>query len=547
MPRYREWCSGPAESENQGMYASLLHENREIPGAADLVPRSVRSRKASGRDLDMHATGKSDTGIVSEKRMNKGVQPSTPGQPPAESVEKRPVAKGNSGQATVSDTQGSPAASSGLARIREVARRDSQLQFTTLLHHVNAALLGQAYRSLKRQASAGVDGVTWAEYGEGLEERLADLQDRIHSGRYRAKPSKRTWIPKSDGRLRPLGVAALEDKIVQQALVMILQEIYEEDFLGFSYGFRPGRNQHNALDAIYVAITQRKVSWVLDADICGFFDMLDHEWLMKFVEHRVSDPRVLRLIRKFLRAGVSEDGKWAKTVVGTPQGAVISPLLANIYLHYALDLWVKWWRSHQSRGEVYIVRYADDFVVGFQYRSDAERFQKELTQRLAKFGLELHEGKTRLIEFGRFARDNRKERGEGKPETFDFLGFTHICATRKADGGFALRRKTIAKRLRAKINEVKETLMRSRHRPMPEQGGWLRSVVQGHFNYYGVPGNREALDAFRTQIGQSWLRALRRRSQKARSLTWERFQWWMKTWIPTARIIHPYPNQRLCV
>ena len=328
---------------------------------------------------------------------------------------------------------------------------------------------------------------------------------------------------------------------------MILQGIYEEDFLGFSYGFRPGRNQHNALDAIYVAITQRKVKWVLDADIRGFFDMLDHEWLMKLVGHRVSDPIVLRLIRKFLRAGVSEDGEWTKTVVGTPQGAVISPLLANIYLHYVLDLWVNWWRRHQTRGEVYIVRYADDFVVGFQYRSDAERFQKELTQRMAKFGLELHDGKTRLIEFGRFASEDRKERGEGKPETFDFLGFTHICAKRKADGGFTLRRKTIAKRLRAKVSEVKEALIRCRHRPMPEQGGWLKSVVQGHFNYYGVPGNRKALDAFRTQIGQIWLRVLRRRSQKGRSLTWARFQRWIKTWIPTARVVHPYPNQRLCV
>ena len=513
----------------------------------DRCPRLARSRKASGRTLDMNIPGKSDTGIISMKRMNKGAQPDKTGQPPAESVEKRTVAEGNSGQPTASGTQGSQAASSGLSRIREAARRDSRLQFTNLLHHVNADLLGQAYRSLKRQAAAGVDGVTWAEYGEGLEERLADLQDRIHSGRYRAKPSKRTWIPKSDGRLRPLGVAALEDKIVQQALVMVLQEIYEEDFLGFSYGFRLGRSQHNALDAIYVAITQRKVSWILDADIRGFFDTLDHEWLMKFVGHRVSDPRVLRLIRKFLRAGVSEGGEWSKTVVGTPQGAVISPLLANIYLHYVLDLWVAAWRQRHARGEVYIVRYCDDFVLGFQHRSEAERFLAALKQRLARFGLELHEGKTRLIEFGRFAAKNRKERGSGKPETFDFLGFTHICAKRKADGGFALRRKTIAKRLRVKINEVKEVLMRCRHRPMPEQGGWLRSVVQGHFNYYGVPGNRKALDAFRTQIGRSWLRALRRRSQKARSLTWERFQRWMKTWIPTARITHPYPNQRLCV
>lgn len=495
----------------------------------------------------MYALGKSDTGIVSMKRMNKDAQPMKVGQLSAESVEKRPVAKGNSGQATASGTQGPSSASSGLDRIREAARKDSKQKFTNLLHHLDSDLLRQAYLCLRRDAASGVDGVTWAEYGEGLDERLVDLRDRIHSGRYRAKPSKRVWIPKPDGRQRPLGVAAVEDKVVQQALVLILQEIYEEDFLGFSYGFRPGRNQHNALDAVYVAITQRKVSWVLDADIRSFFDTIEHDWLMKFVEHRVSDTRVLRLIRKFLRSGVSEDGEWTKTVVGTPQGAVISPLLANIYLHYALDEWVSWWRRHQAQGEVYIVRYADDFVMGFQHRSDAERFQEELKQRMAQFGLQLHEEKTRLIEFGRFATQNRHERGEGKPEAFAFLGFTHICAQRKSDGGFTLRRKTIAKRLRAKIHEIRETLMRCRHRPMPEQGGWLRSVVQGHYNYYGVPGNRKALDSFRTQISHAWIYALRRRSQKGRSLTWKSFQKWMKTWIPTAKIIHPFPNQRLCV
>lgn len=481
------------------------------------------------------------------KRTNKDAQPSSSGQPSAESVEKRPSAEGNSGRATVSGTRRPQTTSSALSRVREAAKRDSKQQFTSLLHHVSVDLLREAYFSLKRDAASGVDDVTWREYGELLEEHLPDLHDRVQSGHYRAKPSKRAWISKSDGRPRPLGIAALEDKIVQQALVMVLQEIYEEDFLGFSYGFRPGRNQHQALDAIYVAITQKKVSWVLDADIRSFYDSLDHGWLLKFVGHRVSDPRILRLIRKFLRAGVSEDGEWSKTVVGTPQGAVISPLLANIYLHHALDQWVKWWRRHQARGEVYIVRYADDFVLGFQYRSDAEQFQEELKQRLAKFKLELHGEKTRLIEFGRFASSNRKERGEGKPDTFDFLGFTHICAKRKSDGSFTLRRKTIAKRLRAKIKKVRETLMRLRHRPVSEQGGWLRSVVQGHFNYYGVPGNREALDTFRTQVGHAWLRALRRRSHKARGLTWARLQRWMKIWIPTARVVHPYPNQRLCV
>ena len=368
----------------------------------------------------------------------------------------------------------------------------------------------------------------------------------MQSERYQVKPSKRIWILKSDGQQRPIGIAALEDKIVQQALSTVLQQIYEEDFLGFSYGSRPGRSQHNALDAIHVAITQKKVGWVLDADISKFYDSLDHEWLMKFVGHRVTDPRLLRLLRKFLRAGVSEDGEWSKTVVGTPQGAVISSLLANIFLHYTLDLWVKQWRSRHARGEVYIVRYSDDFVMGFQYRSDAVQLQTELKERMSKFGLEMHEGKTKLIEFGRYAIGNRKKYEEEKPDTFDFLGFTHICSKKK-NGRFTIYRKTITKRLRDKVKKVRETLIRKRHRPVSEQGAWLRAVMQGHFNYYGVPGNRKALDTFRRQIQRSWLRALRRRSQKARSLTWERMKKLTRTWLPTARVVHPYPDQRLCV
>ena len=481
------------------------------------------------------------------KRTNKGAQPQQNGQPPAEFVERRPVAEGNPEQATATGTQGPQAALSALDRIREAARRDATQRFTNLLHHVKVDLLRQAYGALKHDAAVGVDEVTWKAYGEGLEERLIDLQDRIQGGRYRAKPSKREWIPKPDGKQRPIGIASLEDKIVQKALVLVLQQIYEEDFLGFSYGFRPERSQHQALDALYVAITQRKVSWVLDADIRGFFDTIDHTWLMKFVEHRVADPRVLRLIRKFLRAGVSEDGQWSKTEVGTPQGAVISPLLANIYLHYVLDLWVHKWRSQSARGEVYIVRYADDFVLGFQYPSDARLFRIELHERLQKFGLELHQEKTRLIEFGRFAAANRKKRGEGKPETFDFLGFTHYCAKRRSDGGFTVRRKTIAKKLRAKHREVRQKLRRKRHLPIKMQGQWLRSVIRGHVNYYGVPGNFNALNAFRREAIKSWLNALRRRSQKGQNLTWSRFERWVEKWIPKVRIVHPYPNQRFCV
>ena len=435
----------------------------------------------------------------------------------------------------------------GLDRIREAAARDRNLRFTSLMHHITEELLRDAYGALKRDAASGVDDVTWHEYGEGLENRITDLYDRVQSGGFRAKPSKRVWIPKPDGRQRPIGIAALEDKIVQQAAVRVLNHIYEKDFLGFSYGFRMERSQHNALDAIWVGIIQRKVSWVLDADIKSFFDTINHAWLMKFLERRIGDPRMLRLIRKWLRAGVSEDGEWSKTEVGTPQGSVISPLLSNIYLHYVLDEWVQAWRKSKAHGEVIIVRYADDFVMGFQYQREAERFLKEMKERFAEHGLEIHSEKTRLIEFGRFAEANRAERGEGKPEMFDFLGFTHICSRTLKGNRFTIRRKTIAKRLRAKLKEVRENIMRRRHEPVPVLGKWLRSVVRGHFNYFAVPGNKKAIDAFRTEINKAWLFALRRRSHKARNLTWDRMKGLIKTWIPTAKIKHPYPNQRLCV
>ena len=435
---------------------------------------------------------------------------------------------------------------SGLDRIRKAAERDKSIRFTSLMHHITTELLGEAYRALRRNAAPGVDEETWNQYGEDLEERLLVLQECIQSGRYRAKPSKRIWLTKPDGRKRPIGIAALEDKIVQQAVAWILNQIYEVDFLGFSYGFRPGRSQHNALDSVYVGISQRKVSWVLDADIRGFFDAISHEWMTEFLEHRIADQRLIRLIRKWLRAGVSEDGEWSKSKVGTPQGAVISPVLANIYLHYALDLWVDSWRK-AVRGDVIIIRYADDFVMGFQYLNEAEKLLKDLQERMAKFGLELHPKKTRLIEFGRFAAANREKRGDGKPETFDFLGFTHICAKTRKGGCFSIRRKTIAKRLRTKIKELRQEIMLRRHVPVPDQGKWLRSVIIGHLNYYAVPGNRQATDTFRTEVMRTWLKALRRRSHKARSLTWEKYKRLVKTWLPTAKVRHPYPNQRLCV
>lgn len=435
---------------------------------------------------------------------------------------------------------------SGLDRIRRAARKDKNLRFTSLMHHITVDLLRSSYKSLKRDAASGVDAVTWQQYGEQLEESLATLHERVQSGRYRAMPSKRIWIPKPDGRKRPIGIATLEDKIVQHAAAQVLNQIYEETFLGFSYGFRPNRHQHNALDAVWVGISQRKVSWVLDADVSGFFDAIDHEWLLKFVEHRVADPGMLGLIRKWLRAGVSEDGQWSKSTIGTPQGAVISPLLANIYLHYALDLWVNNWRKG-SRGDVIIVRYADDWITGFQYRAEATRFQQQLRERLQKFGLELHPDKTRLLEFGRFASANRSKRGEGKPDTFDFLGFTHICGKTRKNNSFIIRRQTIAKRLRAKAKAVRKEIMKRRHQPVPEQGKWLRSVILGHLNYYAVPGNKQSTDAFRTGIAKAWFRALRRRSQRGARLNWERMQRLLKTWLPTAKLKHPYPNQRLCV
>lgn len=435
----------------------------------------------------------------------------------------------------------------GLDRIREAAVRDKKLRFTNLMHHITEEMLRDAYFALKRNAAAGVDDMTWHEYGEHLENRITDLHGRVQSGRYRAKPSKRIWIPKPDGRQRPIGIAVLEDKILEQAVVWVFNQIYEQDFLGFSYGFRPERRQHNALDAIWVGIKQRKVKWVLDADIKSFFDTINHAWLMKFLERRIADPRMLRLIRKWLRAGVSEDGEWSRTEVGTPQGSVISPLLSNIYLHYVLDEWVQSWRKSKAHGDVIIVRYADDFVMGFQHQYEAKRFLKEMEERFAQYGLEIHGEKTRLIEFGRFAEANRTERGEGKPETFDFLGFTHICSRIPKGNHFTIHRKTIAKRLRAKLKEVREEIMRRRHEPVPVLGKWLRSVVQGHFNYYAVPGNRPAIDAFRREINKAWLHALRQRSQISSSLPWDRIKRLIATWIPTARILHPYPNHRLRV
>ncbi len=464
---------------------------------------------------------------------------------PAEGVEGWPRAEGNAGPRNTLRTQSRVGVSSARDRIRQAARTDKRRRFTTLLHHVyDIESLREAYFGLKRDAAAGVDGETWRVYGEQLEAHLMDLSERLRRGGYRAKPVRRAYIPKPDGRQRPLGVTTLEDKLVQRALVTVLNCIYEEDFVGFSYGFRPGRWSHDALDALYVGIKRKRVNWVLDADIRGYFDAISHEWLVKFIEHRIADRRVVHLIQKWLNAGVLEDGEWRPSEEGTPQGGSISPLLANVYLHYVFDLWVRAWRR-RAEGDVIVVRYADDFIVGFEHEWEAKRFWTELRERFAKFGLELHPEKTRLIEFGRHAASNRKRNGRGKPETFNFLGFTHVCGkTRK--GRFALVRQTMRTRFRAKLREIKETFRWRWHEPIPDVGKWLASILRGHYNYYAVPLNSPALEAFYRRVVWLWKRGLSRRSHKAR-ITWQRMWRIVRRWLPNPRIVHPWPDGRLCL
>jgi RNA-directed DNA polymerase len=487
----------------------------------------------------MNGQGTSDRPVVPAKL------PNNAGTPVAEVVEGRGLAKGNADQQNTPRTQCRTSVPSALDRVREVARRDRKAKFTALFHHLTVDRLRAAFLALQRRAAPGVDGVTWEQYASNLEGNLLDLHARLHRGAYRARPSRRVYIPKADGRQRPLGIASLEDKVVQRAVVEVLNAIYEADFLGFSYGFRPRRSQHQALDALAVGIRRCKVNWLLDADIRGYFDAIDHGWLVKFIEHRIADRRMLRLIQKWLSAGVMEGGAWTKGEEGTPQGATVSPLLANIYLHYVLDLWVQQWRKRNARGSVIVTRFADDFVVGFQHRADAERFLGELRDRLRKFSLELHPDKTRILEFGRYAVSNRQERGEGKPESFNFLGFTHICG-KTATGKFLIVRRTMRERMRKKLHEVKAELQRRRHQSIPKQGEWLRSVVQGHFAYYAIPTNGQSLAGFRTQAIRHWHRALRRRSQRDRT-NWSRMQRLAQRWVPPVRILHPWPDERFDV
>jgi len=487
--------------------------------------------------MSAHADEKSDKGIVPKKQSNKE------GMPLAETAEGRPLPKGNSHQSTAVRTPSRAAASDGLVAVRQAAQQGKDVQFTALLHHITIDLLRQSYLALKRNAVSGCDGVTWQAYGENLEDKLKDLHDRVHKGSYRARPAKRTYIPKADGSQRPLSVWCLEDKIVQQAVVKVLEAIYEEDFIGFSYGFRPGRSQHDALDALNAGIYRRRVDWVLDADVQGFFDAMSHDWIIRFLKHRIADKRILRLIVKWLKVGIVDDGCVTQCKRGAPQGAVISPILANVYLHYAYDLWVHRWRRTTATGDVVVIRYADDSVVGFQHEREARMFLEELKERLRLFDLTLHPRKTRLIRFGRFAAKQCRQRGEGKPETFDFLGFTHFCTRSRNGATFVLGRRTIKKRMREQLKIIKTELRRRLHRSIGETGEWLSRVLTGHLNYYAVPGNGRSLGWFFYQVRWQWLRALRRRSQRSR-MDWQRFARIARRFIPPIRILHPLPGHR---
>ncbi|CAM2194946.1 RNA-directed DNA polymerase [Paraburkholderia kururiensis] len=535
----RKSCVDPARSETLCMPGSLSYGSSEISSVSGAV-RPDGAGKVKDRKPVVYAGEKSDTPIVPEKLPNKG-------DDPAEAMEGRGVTRGNANGNPACRTQcRDKHASMGLEGVREAARRNRKLRFTALLHHVTPSLLVESFHALRKQAAAGVDGVTWRDYEKHLYGRVHELHQEIQSGAYRAQPSRRVYIPKADGRLRPLGIAALEDKIVQQAVSTVLNAIYEQDFLGFSYGFRQRRNQHDALDALSVGIESRKVNWVLDADICSFFDEIDHEWMLRFLSHRVADRRIIRLIRKWLKAGTIEDGLRMTSTRGTPQGSVISPLLANIYLHYTLDLWAHQWRNRHAAGDVVIVRYADDSVLGFQYEGEARRFLRALQERLTQFGLQLHPDKTRLIRFGRYAAEHCRARGLGKPETFDFLGFTHCCSTRHGSDKFKIVRLTIKKRMRATLAAIRKTLMRRRHDPVPVTGRWLRRVLQGYLNYYAVPDNMRRLSSLFREVGHAWRHALIRRSQRRR-MPWSRFGRLLRKYLPPCRVVHPYPMLRFHV
>jgi RNA-directed DNA polymerase len=488
----------------------------------------------------MHEPEKSDTVVVAVKPTNNAERSA------AELVEPRTGTKGNANQQSTRRAQDRESVSQALERVRLAARRGKKEKFTSLLHHVDPEMLKTSFYALKRDAAPGVDGMTWDTYEQDLDHRIEDLHTRVQSGAYRAQPSRRSYIPKEDGTKRPLAVTALEDKIVQRAVAAVLNEIYEADFLGFSYGFRPGRGQHDALDALYVGISSKKVSFILDADIRSFFTEVSQEWVVRFLEHRIGDKRILRLIQKWLRAGVLEDEVVTIEEKGTGQGSVISPLLANVYLYYVFDLWAERWRRREVTGDMIMVRYADDIVVGFQHEDEARRFWEAMRERLRTFSLSLHPEKTRLIEFGRFAARNRELRGLGKPETFKFLGFVFICGKSRR-GAFQLRRKSRGDRMSAKLREIKEALRKRMHVPIPEVGRWLAQVVAGYFAYHAVPTNSAALYAFRYHVAVLWHRQLCRRSQRAYVVLWERMAKLADEFLPKPRILHPWPSVRFAV
>ena len=529
----RESSLSPARSETPSTHRSFMHGTWEIPLQSS-AERLDLSGKATGNEPDGNRGGKSDDGVLPKKQPNAAQA--------AEAVEGRPSTKRNTVRAAAVRTQSRVAASSDLQRVREAARRDKKARFTALLHHITVQRLRESFYALKRDAAPGVDGVVWKEYLQELDSRLRALHTAVHRGSYRAQPVRRTYIPKTDGTERPLGVASLEDKIIQHAVVTVLNAIYESDFVGISYGFRPGRSQHDALDAVAVGIEKRKINWVVDADFRKFFDTIDPRWLQRFVAHRIGDQRLLRLIDKWLTAGVMEDGQVTQPERGTPQGSVISPLLANIYLHFVFDLWALQWRSRTARGDMVMVRYADDTFLGFEHREEAESFLVELHERVAQFGLSLHPEKTRLIAFGRHANAWCRRHGHRRAQTFDFLGFTHICGITRGKGWFQLRRVTMAKRMHAKLAEIKQQLRRRLHGRMREIGAWLHKVLQGFYNYHAVPGNLRRLWSMRYRLLHAWWRILGRRSQLR--MSWDRYFSRVRTWLPEPRVLHPYPDAR---
>lgn len=499
--------------------------------AAGRQPREGRIRKPRSQTFE-----ESDEPIVPMKSAKTRVTP-------VESMEGRGEAKGKLVSRNVRRTQSRGSTPTKLERVGRKATKDKGTKFNNLMCHIDVPLLEQAFRRLSKRSAAGVDGVTWSEYGQGLEARLTDLASRVHRGSYHPQPVRRVFIPKPDGRQRPIGVPALEDKIVQQAVRMVLEPIYEAMFLGFSYGFRPKRSAHDALDALAYVIGKKRTDWVLDADIRNFFDSIDHGWMQKFIEHRISDRRLVRLLMKWLKAGVMEEGRVHETQEGTPQGGIISPLLANIYLHYVLDLWVQAGRKHSKRG-IYLVRYADDFVMAFEDGRDAKIVRAALARRLSSFGLQLHEEKTRVLRFGRFARERSAKLGR-KVESFDFLGFTHVCGKDPSNGWFQLVRFTSKKKRQRALMEVSSELRRRRHEDARVTHGWLSAVLRGHFEYFAVPTNERVLKRFRRHVGNAWMRQLQRRSQKGRRWSVEKNRHFERKFpLPEVEIRHPWPEVR---